>query len=126
MMAADVGVPLADVDRVAVGRGAREPADRDAAPRPADILHDDRLPERLAHPLRQNAPGHVGRASRRKWHDQRDGARRESVGAHWRGARHRDQDQHNGCTQNTHDPSPFGKTYWPGLIVSYRLAAAPR
>ena len=44
--AADMGVPLADVDGVAVGRGARDAADRDAAAGAADIFDDDRLPER--------------------------------------------------------------------------------
>src|ERR1051325_6863030 len=35
-----MGVPLADVDGVAVGRGAREPADADRAAGAADIFHD--------------------------------------------------------------------------------------
>jgi hypothetical protein len=36
--AADVGVPLADVDGVAVGRGAGEPPDADRAAGAADIF----------------------------------------------------------------------------------------
>jgi hypothetical protein len=35
--AADVGVPLADVDRVAGGRGAGDAADRNAAASTADV-----------------------------------------------------------------------------------------
>ena len=46
--AADVRVPLADVDGVAVGRGARDAPDRDAAAGAADVLDDDRLAERRA------------------------------------------------------------------------------
>ena len=47
--AADVGVPLPDVDRVAIGRRARDAPDGDAAAGAADILDDDRLPERGPH-----------------------------------------------------------------------------
>ena len=46
--AADVGVPLADVDGVAVGRRARDAPDRDAAAGAADVLDDDRLAEDAA------------------------------------------------------------------------------
>ena len=46
--AADMGVPLADVDGVAVRRGARDAPDRDAAAGAADVLDDDRLAEDAA------------------------------------------------------------------------------
>ena len=72
--AADMGVPLADVDGVAVGRGAREPPDADRAAGAADILDDDRLAEERSHPVGDDAPGHVGRAARRERHDQGDRA----------------------------------------------------
>ena len=70
--AADVGVPLADVDGVAVGRRARDAADRDAAAGAADVLDDDRLAEERPHLLCQDARRGVGRAAGRKRHDQRD------------------------------------------------------
>ena len=44
--AADMGVPLADVDGVAVRRRARDAADRNAAAGTADVFDDDGLPER--------------------------------------------------------------------------------
>ena len=72
--AADMGVPLADVDGVAVGRGAREPPDADRAAGAADILDDHRLAEERPHPVRHDPPGHVGRAARRERHDQGDRA----------------------------------------------------
>ncbi len=77
--AADMGVPLADVDGVAVGRGAREPPDADRAAGAADILDDHRLAEESPHLVGDDAPGDVGRAARRERHDQRDGARGKSL-----------------------------------------------
>ena len=41
-----MGVPLADVDGVAIGRGARDRPTADRAAGAADILDDDRLAER--------------------------------------------------------------------------------
>ena len=73
--AADMGIPLADVDGVAVGRGAREPPDADRAAGAADILDDHRLAEERPHLVGHDAPGDVGRAARRERHDQRDRAR---------------------------------------------------
>ena len=72
--AADVGVPLADVDGVAVGRRPREAPYPDRAAGAADILDDHRLAERRPHLVGQNTPGNIGRAARRERHDQRDGA----------------------------------------------------
>ncbi len=80
--AADVGVPLADVDGVAVGRGAREPPDRDAAAGAADVFDDHRLAEDRPHPLGHDARDHVGRAARRERHDQRDRTRRVGLRLH--------------------------------------------
>ena len=70
--AADVGVPLADVDGVAVGRSARDAPDRDAAAGAADVLDDDRLAEDRPHLLGHDAGRDVGRAARRERHHQRD------------------------------------------------------
>ena len=46
--AADMGVPLADVDGVAIGRGARDAPDRDAAAGAADILDRRRTARAMA------------------------------------------------------------------------------
>ena len=78
--AADVGVPLADVDGVAVRRCAREAPYPDRAAGAADILDDHRLPERSPHLVGQNTAGNIGRTARRERHDQRDGAGRVSLG----------------------------------------------
>jgi hypothetical protein len=43
-----MGVPLPDVEGVAVRRRARDAPDPDAAAGAADIFNDDRLPERSA------------------------------------------------------------------------------
>ena len=67
-----MGVPLADVDGVAIGRGARDAADRDAAAGAADVLDDDRLAERRPHALGHDARGDIGRAARRERNDERD------------------------------------------------------
>ena len=69
-----MGVPLADVDGVAVGRGAREPPDADRAAGTADIFDDHRLAEERAHLVGDDAAGDVGRAARRERHDQGDRA----------------------------------------------------
>ena len=83
---ADMGVPLADVDRVAVGRRAREPADADRAAGAADVLDDHRLAQQRPHALGQNAGRHVGRAARRERHDHGDLARRVGLRQRARGA----------------------------------------
>ena len=92
--AADMGVPLADVDGVAVGRGAREPPDADAAAGAADILDDHRLAERCPHLVRHDPRRDVGRPAGRERHDQRDGARRKIVGAS--GGYERDESEREG------------------------------
>jgi hypothetical protein len=61
-------------ERVAVGRGGRDPAAADHAARAADILNDQRLPERLAHLLGDDARDHVARPAGRERHDDVDGA----------------------------------------------------
>src|SRR4029077_17391906 len=46
----DVSAPLTDADGIAIGRGAREPADADIAARARDVLDHDRLAARGAQP----------------------------------------------------------------------------
>jgi hypothetical protein len=87
--AADVRVPLADIDRVTVGRCAREPADADRTAGAADIFHNHWLAERRAHLVGHDAGRHVGRSARRERHDQRDRARGVIVGM--RGRKQRDE-----------------------------------
>jgi hypothetical protein len=73
--AADMGIPLADVEGVAIGCRAGDAPDPDAAAGTADIFNDDRLPERCAHALGQDTGGGVGRSARRERNHQRDLAR---------------------------------------------------
>jgi hypothetical protein len=70
--AADMRVPLADVDRVAIGRRLGETAHAQTAACAADILDDDWLAEDRFHPLGHDPRGGVGRTARREWNDQRD------------------------------------------------------
>ena len=70
--AADMGVPLTDVDRIAVGRRARDAPDRDTASRAADVFDDDWLAKQRPHLLSHNAPDHIGRSARREWDDDRE------------------------------------------------------
>jgi hypothetical protein len=70
--AADVGIPLADVDRVAVGRRTRDAPDCDAASGAADVFDDDRLAEQRPHLLGHDTPGHIGGSAWREWDDDRD------------------------------------------------------
>ena len=74
--ARDVGPPLADADRVAVGRRARDTADTDGAARTGDVLDDDGLAEGGAHALGHDARDHVRRAAAGERHDHGDGPRR--------------------------------------------------
>jgi hypothetical protein len=66
-------IPLADVDGVAIGRGAREPTDTDAATSAADILNDDRLRKYSCHACRQYSSHRVSGAAMRKRHNESDG-----------------------------------------------------
>ena len=99
-----MGVPLPDVDRVAVGRGAREAADADRAAGAADILDNHRLAERSAHLVGHDARGDVGRSARRERHDQRDRARGKIVGM--RGRKKRNASKPDRNEYFSHVPSP--------------------
>jgi hypothetical protein len=75
-----VGLGVADADRVAVGRGLRDPADPDAAAGAAHVLDHHRLAEAGLHALGQDAGERVGRPARRIRHHHRDRARRIDLG----------------------------------------------
>ena len=98
---ADVGVPLAEVDGVAVRRRAREPADPDRAAGAADVLDDHRLAQQRPHALGQNARRHIGRAARRERHDHGDLARRVGLRQRVRSAG-QGRDQRDGNHQLFH------------------------
>src|SRR5262249_11093121 len=70
--AEDVGVQLPDAQRVAVGRGAGDARDTNAASRPRDILDDQRLTERGPHAVGKDARDQIRRSARREWDDHRD------------------------------------------------------
>ena len=67
-----VRLPVAENNRAAVGRRARDPAGADGAARPGRVFDDDGLPERLPHPVAEDARQRVGRPARRVGHDNGD------------------------------------------------------
>src|SRR6188768_1633124 len=67
---------MTDADGVAIGRGARDALNAEAAAGAGDILHDDRLAERYLHALAENPPDRVRRPAWTGRRDQGDGARR--------------------------------------------------
>ena len=62
-----VGAGVADQEGVAVGRRLGHTLAAGHAGRRADVLHDDRLTEKLAHALRLDTGAHVDAAAGRKW-----------------------------------------------------------
>ena len=72
----DMGPPMANADRVAVGRRARDPADADGAGGASRILDDDGLPKRCPHALGHDARNRIGRAPGRVRSDYSDRTRR--------------------------------------------------
>jgi hypothetical protein len=68
----DMRAPVADAERVAVGRRAHDTSNRDRARGAGRVLDHDGLSERAAHALAENARDRVGRAAGREWHDQCD------------------------------------------------------
>ena len=81
----------ADAQRVAVGGGAGDAADPDAAGGTGNVFDDDGLAERQAHALGQDAAGGVQRAARRERYVDRDLSR-------WIGLRARAAGQ--GCREH--------------------------
>jgi hypothetical protein len=73
--AADMGVPLTNVEGVAIRCRTGDAADADAAAGAADIFDHHGLAERRPHALRQNPGGGIGRSARRERYHQRDGPR---------------------------------------------------
>jgi hypothetical protein len=71
--------PGAETDRVTVGRGADGPADSDRTRCARDIFDDDRLTQRIAHPLRENAGDRIGGAAGAVGNDDCDRADRKGL-----------------------------------------------
>src|SRR6266705_2033549 len=69
--AADMCVPLADVEGLAVRRRTGEAPDPDAAAGAADIFDYDRLSQRRSHALGHDPGGGIGRSARRERNHQR-------------------------------------------------------
>src|SRR5258708_14934193 len=70
-----VGAPMADADRVAVGRGADDPSAAARAAGAGDVLDDDGLAQEGTDALGHDSPDRVSRTARRKRHDHHDGPR---------------------------------------------------
>ncbi len=68
----DMGAPVPEAERIAIGCCPRGASMRDAAGRGAVVLDDDGLAERSPHPLRQDASNGVGRSSGRRANHHRD------------------------------------------------------
>ena len=77
--AKDVGVQLPDAQRVAVGRGAGDAGDTDAASRTRDVLDDQRLTKMRPHAVANDARDQIRRPARREWDDHRDRIGRERL-----------------------------------------------
>ena len=72
---------VAEHELRAVRRRARHPERADRAAAADRIFHDDGLPERLGHALRQDAAGDVARPAGGERHDQRERAGFEGLRA---------------------------------------------
>ena len=72
----DKGAPVAAHDRVAVGRGARDPPEPDCAAGPAQVLDHNRLAENGMQPFGEHARQHIGCPARRERDHDRDRPRR--------------------------------------------------
>ena len=75
----DVTRPVAEAQRVAIGRRTRASGNPDAAPCASHVLHDDRLAERLLEMLGQHSRERRGGPARRKRHDH--GERSRGIGS---------------------------------------------
>jgi hypothetical protein len=60
--------PIAENDRVAIGRGMRDPAGADAAGRAGYVFDDNGLTKRVLHALGQNTRQRVPRPTGRERH----------------------------------------------------------
>ena len=79
----DMGAEMADADSVAIGRRTHDAPDAERAGRARDVLDQDVLPERDAHPLGQNPRHRVGRAAGGKRHHHGEGVRGKVFGNAW-------------------------------------------
>ena len=70
--AADMGVPLADVDCISVGRRAGERPTAMLPPAPPTFSMTTGCPSARTHVLGNNARGDIGRSARRERNDERD------------------------------------------------------
>src|SRR5262245_16699755 len=70
------------LDRIAVGRGAGCTASGNAAVRAGNILNDNRLTQRLFHPIGKDAANSVDYAAGWGWHNHTDRACRIGLGPH--------------------------------------------
>ena len=95
----DECAPIAAGDRIAVGRGARDPAYADDPAGTTHIFDDDRLAERGLQVLGQQARKHIRRPARSERHDDRDPTGWIDL---CRGVSHGSQAKANrqGCCQN--------------------------
>ncbi len=116
--AADMGVPLADVDRVAIWSGSRQTSNPDGAAGAADVFDDHRLAERRAHLVGHDARGHIGRAARRKRHDQRDRPRREIIGVRGSERERQERERDRGDCKNSRENSRQG---WRNTSRNYSI-----
>ena len=103
---ADVARPVADAERVAVGRRADHAADADGGARAGHGLDQDRLAERLLHVLAHDPRDRVGRPARRERHDQRDRLRRIGFGLRAGQARNAQRPAQQQRSRNSHGFSP--------------------
>ena len=111
--AADMSVPLPDVDGVAVRLRACDTPDCNAAAGAADVLDHHRLAEMRAHAVGHDARNRVGRSAGRERHDQRDLARwkgllRVDAGNGGAGEKH----SRDGDPQHSHPPNFLSANWW--------------
>jgi hypothetical protein len=111
---ADMTGPIADAERVSVGRRSSSTADADRRSRSGHIFDDDRLAQREAHAFAKDAPERIGRASGRKRHDHRQRVRRVRLCLRQRNrskrkGERRERDLH------VFPPGPFGTHMTPTL-----------
>jgi hypothetical protein len=111
--------PVADAQRVAVGRRLDRAADADAGAGAGDVLDHDGLAERDAHALAEDARQRVGRPAGRERHHHGDGARRILLGGD--GSGQCDEHGRNGGrnSEPSHGIPPLGFVRrWSRLFVA--------
>ena len=112
--------PVPDAQRVAVARRLRHAPDADIAAGAGHVLDHDRLPERAAHALGEQARDRVGRPAGRIRHDDGDRAVREGLRACE--ARERRHDQSAGGKVTA---ACVGGAAWMSSIMGGSLRTPP-